>query len=111
MHANVDEPEQIQHRRNFGSWFGGTLGSCVWMAIVGSFLTGFGQPFLAIVPFACFACTLVFAIAIWWRHDRMPFSSGLLSLIAVLAFTIPVAWLTTSIFASQLALEKMNWPQ
>lgn len=50
------------------------------------------------------------AVMIWRRRARVSLLSGMMSLIGVLAFTIPTVWFTTSLFANDVALESMNWP-
>ena len=102
--------ESSDYRWNAGGWFGGVLGSSAWMAVIACFLIGFGQTGLALVPFACFAMTIVAAVVIWQRRTQQNVISGMMSLIGVLAFTIPIAWLSTSIFANDIALASMNWP-
>lgn len=102
--------EDSQYRWNAGSWFGGAIGSTAWMVITACFLVGFGQTGLAVVPVVCFVVTISAAIVIWCCRARLSFISGMMSLIGILAFTIPIAWLTTSVFASDDALASMNWP-
>ena len=99
-----------QPRWNAGGWFGGAIGSSAWMVIIACFLSGFGQTGLAIVPLICFATTLTAAVLIWRHRARVSLLSGMMSLIGVLAFTIPIVWLTTSLFANDAALKSMNWP-
>lgn len=111
MNAQVKKSyEHSQPQWNAGGWFGGALGSSAWMVIIACFLMGFGQTVLAVVPFACFAMTMMAAIVIWQQRIRQDFLSGIVSLIGVLAFTIPIAWLSTSIFANDVVRANMNWP-
>lgn len=102
--------ECASHRWNAGGWFGCAIGSCAWMVIVGGFLVGFGQADLAVIPLVCIAVTMMAAVVIWQRSAGLKFISGVMSLIGVLAFTIPIAWLTTAAFANAQALKSMNWP-
>lgn len=99
-----------QSRWNAGGWFGGAIGSCAWTVIIACFLIGFGQTGLAIVPIICFAATMMAALMIWRRRAHFSVASGMLTLIGVLAFTIPITWFATSLFANDAVRESMNWP-
>ncbi|WP_147866892.1 hypothetical protein [Stieleria maiorica] len=111
MNASMGIATDIsQSRWNASGWFGGAIGSCAWMAIIACFLIGFGQTGLAIVPIVCFAVTMTAAVMIWRRRAHICVASGMLTLIGVLAFTIPITWFATSLFANDAVRASMNWP-
>lgn len=111
MNASMGISTDIsQSRWNAGGWFGGALGSSAWMVIIACFLIGFGQIGLAIVPMICFAVTMTAAVMIWYRRAHISIASGMLTLIGVLAFTIPITWFATSLFANDAVRASMNWP-
>jgi hypothetical protein len=111
MNASMDiSNDTSQSRWNAGGWFGGALGSSAWMVIIACFLIRFGQTGLAIVPMICFATTMTAAVMIWYRRAHISVASGMLTLIGVLAFTIPITWFATSLFANDAVRASMNWP-
>ncbi|MDM4015265.1 hypothetical protein [Roseiconus lacunae] len=111
MNGSLDISTDIsQSRWNAGGWFGGAIGSSAWMVIIACFLIGFDQTGLAIVPVICFAITMTAAVMIWYCRARISVASGMLTLIGVLTFTIPITWFSTSLFANDAVRASMNWP-
>ncbi len=54
-----------------GGWFGGVIGSSVWMLVVACFVASFGQVVLTFLIIAGFIISIVGGIAIWRQRDRI----------------------------------------
>ena len=107
---NSDDKSFTGLRWNAGGWFGGVLGSSAWMAVCAVLLLSYGQPGIAVINLACFSAVNLIGLYLWSRRHKVSAISALLILSSVLAFAVPIAWMTTTHLASNATLEAMNWP-
>ncbi|MCM2373903.1 hypothetical protein [Aporhodopirellula aestuarii] len=95
---------------NTGAWFGSIAGGTAWMIVMAGFLVANRQLLVAAVPAGCFVITNMIAFALWTRRELNNPFSGLMAILAVLAFTVPLSYIAVSVWGSQESLAQMNWP-
>lgn len=96
---------------NFYGWFGASVGSTAWMVVAAGFLLYYDQASLAFVPLGGMAMTLVVAVQLWSRRDRVNPFAALMMLLGALAVILPVVWCVITRHVSADAAAAMNWPQ
>ena len=95
---------------NGGGWFGSTLGSSAWMLVTCCFLIAHNQPWVASIVAVGFLTNLIASIALWVYRDRIYPFSALMSILGLMAFTIPLMWTLVQHYASDEFKNAMNWP-
>jgi hypothetical protein len=68
---------------NTWGWFGGQIGSTIWLLVIGVIALTQGA-LLGLVPVACCLVANVAGTLLWWRRDRLPPYAALQGLLAVI---------------------------
>lgn len=93
-----------------GAWFGSVAGSTAWMLVTAGFLLAHQQGYVACIPISCFTITNLVALLLWSRRKQLdPFFAFIIQL-AVIAVTMPTAWIAVACWGSPAALAQMSWP-
>jgi hypothetical protein len=93
---------------NAGGWFGGQVGSTIWMIIAGVVLLARG-----VVPgiwlLVCFAATNVIGFVIWSRRDRIAPHPAIQCLLAVMAVATAIGLILLDIHGGAAGMPMPSW--
>ena len=108
--ANPMRSGQERFHWNAGGWFGGSIGGTAWMLPCGGIALLNGEVLVSVIVFGCFVATNLVAGYLWMSRETLPAFTGLMTLFATMAVSVPVAWLVVRYLASPKSLEQMNMP-
>ena len=100
-----------QFQWNGGGWIGSVVGGTAWMLVASAFMITKGAVLPALVPVGCAAVTILVGYALWHFRDRVPPFPAMMTLLAVMAFALPIAWFSTERWCPPQILSAMHFPR